>query len=69
MDWLPERLPASDEVRIVHGDLRLDNMLIHPTEPRVVAVSDWELSTLGDPAATPTARIDHVITQRRQSRR
>ncbi len=47
--WLPERLPASDEVRIVHGDLRLDNMLIHPTEPRVVALLDWELSTLGDP--------------------
>jgi aminoglycoside phosphotransferase (APT) family kinase protein len=49
MDWLPDRLPASDESRIVHGDLRLDNMLIHPTEPRVVAVLDWELSTLGDP--------------------
>ena len=49
MEWLPSRLPSSDEVRIVHGDLRLDNMLIHPTEPRVVAVLDWELSTLGDP--------------------
>lgn len=51
IDWLPRRLPASQEVRIVHGDLRLDNMLIHPTEPRVVAVLDWELSTLGDPLA------------------
>ena len=49
MEWLPERLPDSGEVRIVHGDLRLDNMMIHPTEPRVVAVLDWELSTLGDP--------------------
>jgi len=49
MNWLPDRLPVSDESRIVHGDLRLDNMLIHPTEPRVVAVLDWELSTLGDP--------------------
>jgi aminoglycoside phosphotransferase (APT) family kinase protein len=49
MEWLPGRLPDRDEVRIVHGDLRLDNMLIHPTEPRVVAVLDWELSTLGDP--------------------
>lgn len=49
IDWLPGRLPASGDSRIVHGDLRLDNMLIHPTEPRVVAVLDWELSTLGDP--------------------
>jgi aminoglycoside phosphotransferase (APT) family kinase protein len=51
MDWLPPRLPARDEVRIVHGDLRLDNMLIHPSEPRVVAILDWELSTLGDPVS------------------
>ncbi len=51
IDWLPGRLPESGEARIVHGDLRLDNMLIHPTEPRVVAVLDWELSTLGDPLA------------------
>lgn len=49
LDWLPERLPESGVTGIVHGDLRLDNMLIHPTEPRVVAVLDWELSTLGDP--------------------
>lgn len=51
IEWLPDRLPESSEARIVHGDLRLDNMLIHPTEPRVVAVLDWELSTLGDPLA------------------
>ncbi len=49
IEWLPGRLPESGESRIVHGDLRLDNMLIHPTEPRVVAILDWELSTLGDP--------------------
>ena len=47
--WLPGRLPESGPAGVVHGDLRLDNMLIHPTEPRVVAVLDWELSTLGDP--------------------
>ena len=46
--WLPGRIPESADIRIVHGDLRLDNMLIHPVEPRVVAVLDWELSTLGD---------------------
>ena len=49
IEWLPGRLPEGGAVRIVHGDLRLDNMLIHPTEPSVVAVLDWELSTLGDP--------------------
>ena len=49
IEWLPGHLPDSGEIRIVHGDLRLDNMLIHADEPRVVAVLDWELSTLGDP--------------------
>ncbi|WP_226579903.1 phosphotransferase family protein [Acuticoccus sediminis] len=49
--WLPENKPAEGETRLVHGDYRLDNVLIHPTEPRIVAVLDWELSTLGDPRA------------------
>ncbi len=55
MAWLPAHMPASakDESRvsIVHGDYRLDNLMFHPTEPRVIAVLDWELSTLGHPLA------------------
>jgi aminoglycoside phosphotransferase (APT) family kinase protein len=47
--WLPENIPARDETSVVHGDYRLDNMIFHKTEPRVIAVLDWELSTLGDP--------------------
>lgn len=47
MKWLPENIPDSAGGVIVHGDYRLGNVLIHPTEPRIVAVLDWELSTLG----------------------
>jgi aminoglycoside phosphotransferase (APT) family kinase protein len=51
LDWLPDRIPTADETRVVHGDFRCDNMVFHPTEPRVIAVLDWELSTLGNPLA------------------
>ncbi len=49
MAWLPEQLPEEDETTIAHGDFRLENMIFHPTEPHVLAVVDWELSTLGSP--------------------
>ncbi len=49
--WLPEHIPAGDDTRIVHGDYRLDNMIFHPTQNRIIAVLDWELSTLGHPLA------------------
>ena len=50
--WLKARVPADDgRVVLTHGDFRLDNMLFHPTEPRVLAVLDWELSTLGHPTS------------------
>jgi len=49
--WLPEHIPAADETCLVHGDFRIDNLIFHPREPRVRAVIDWELSTLGHPLA------------------
>jgi aminoglycoside phosphotransferase (APT) family kinase protein len=55
IEWLPAHMPASaqdaSKVSIVHGDYRLDNLMFHPTQPRVLAVLDWELSTLGHPLA------------------
>jgi len=49
--WLPAHIPEGDETGICHGDYRIGNLMFHPTEPRVVAVLDWELSTLGHPLA------------------
>jgi aminoglycoside phosphotransferase (APT) family kinase protein len=51
IEWLPDNIPPGDDTSIVHGDFRLDNMIFHPTEPRILAVLDWELSTLGHPLA------------------
>jgi aminoglycoside phosphotransferase (APT) family kinase protein len=49
--WLPTHIPASDETCIVHGDYRIGNCILHPEEPRIAALIDWELSTLGHPLA------------------
>jgi aminoglycoside phosphotransferase (APT) family kinase protein len=49
INWLPDNIPGDESTSVVHGDFRLDNMVIHPTEPRVLAVLDWELSTIGHP--------------------
>jgi aminoglycoside phosphotransferase (APT) family kinase protein len=51
ISWLPANIPPGDETSIVHGDYRLDNTVFHPSEPRILAVLDWELSTLGHPLA------------------
>ena len=51
IEWLPMHLPEADETTLVHGDFRIDNLIFHPHEPRVLAVLDWELSTLGHPLA------------------
>jgi aminoglycoside phosphotransferase (APT) family kinase protein len=51
MAWLPAHLPPAQEPRLVHGDYRLDNMILAPDAPKILAVLDWELSTLGDPLA------------------
>jgi aminoglycoside phosphotransferase (APT) family kinase protein len=49
MEWLPAHMPAESETRIVHGDFSIRNCMLHQTEPKLAAVLDWELSTLGDP--------------------
>jgi aminoglycoside phosphotransferase (APT) family kinase protein len=57
VDWLPGAAPSDARQSVVHGDFRLDNVIVHPTEPRVAAVLDWELSTLGDPLADFTYHL------------
>ncbi len=51
IDWLPRNIPEDESTAIVHGDYRIENLMFHPTEPRVIAVLDWELATLGHPLA------------------
>jgi len=61
IDWLPEHLPPESAPAIVHGDYRMDNLIFHRTEPRIIGVLDWELSTIGDPLADFAY---HVLTWR-----
>ncbi len=57
IEWLPAHLPPAGPSRLVHGDYRLDNVILHAREPKVLAVLDWELSTLGDPLADFTYHL------------
>jgi aminoglycoside phosphotransferase (APT) family kinase protein len=57
MEWLPLHVPPPGPLAVVHGDYRLDNMVLHPDQPTIVAVLDWELSTLGDPLADFTYHL------------
>lgn len=57
VEWLPAHIPPGDESTLVHGDFRCDNLIFHPSEPRVLAVLDWELSTLGHPLADFTYHL------------
>ena len=61
IDWLPRTVPTQERVSVVHGDYRIDNMIFHSSEPRVAAVLDWELSTLGDPLADFTYFLSHWV--------
>lgn len=61
IEWLPQHIPDDDETGIIHGDFRADNMVFHPTEPRILAVLDWELSTLGHPLGD---FINHLMMYR-----
>ncbi|WP_414475603.1 phosphotransferase family protein [Microvirga sp. M2] len=51
IDWLPKNIPEDDATVVTHGDFRIGNVMFHPREPRVIAILDWELSTLGHPLA------------------
>jgi aminoglycoside phosphotransferase (APT) family kinase protein len=51
IEWLPKNIPQNTQSSLTHGDYRFDNVIFHPTEPKILAIIDWELSTIGDPVA------------------
>ena len=57
IDWLPRHQPQEESCTVVHGDFRLDNMILHPARSEILAVLDWELSTIGDPMADFTYHL------------
>ena len=59
ISWLPKNIPEGDDSSVVHGDYRLDNVIIHPTEPSIIGILDWELSTIGHPLGDFTY---HLLT-------
>ena len=61
IEWLPAHVPPQLGTSIVHGAYQLDNVIFHPTEPRIVAVLDWELSTLGHPWVATTSLTRGVL--------
>ena len=63
IEWLPATLPEQTRISVVHGDYRIDNMIFAPEEPRVIAVLDWELSTLGDPLADFSYLLMNWVTE------
>jgi len=63
IEWLTAHIPADDETTIVHGDFRMENIIFDPAEPRVVAVLDWELSTLGHRSAISDGHAVPIIAR------
>lgn len=61
IEWLPENIPDHEASGIVHGDYKLDNMILHPSEPRVIAILDWELATIGHPFGDLTYHLSHRL--------